>query len=123
MYHHVNSFGAAVLVLVSHSHIKQRLIEAYEKNLADIDEDDLPVAVRPAFSDLRGKMTSVAPLNGEGSICASVRKMSMEQADECAQLMVDLCSAMIRYSDDSQEPLPLDTTDHEAIPPFLVNTV
>ena len=123
MYQHMNSFGAAVSVLVSHSHIKQRLVEAYEKNLSGIDEEELPLPVRLAFTDLRDLMTAVEPLNGEGSICASVRKMSIEQADECAQLMVDLCSAMIRYSDDSQKPLPLDTTDLEAIPPFLVNTV
>lgn len=124
MYHHAESFGAAVLVLVSHNHIKQRLIEAYEKNLAGIDEDDLPEPVRVAFADLRHKMSSVAPLNGEGPICASVRKMSMEQADDCAQLIVDLCSAMIRYGENTQESLPLEReADKESVPPFLVKSV
>ena len=123
MYHHAKSFGAAVSALVSHSHIKQRLVEAYEKNLAGIAEDDLPIPVRRAFADLRRKMTSVAPLNGEGPICASVRKMSMEQADQCAQVMVDLCSAMIRYSEDVQESLPLDVVDEPTVPPFLVKSV
>ncbi len=122
MYHHVESFGAAVSALVSHNNIKQRLIEAYEKNLAGIAEDDLPTAVRQAFSDLRQKMNAVAPSNGEGPICASVRKMSMEQADQCAQMMVDLCSAMIRYSDNVQETLPLDTADQATVPPFLVKS-
>lgn len=123
MYHHAKSFGAAVSALVHHSHIKQRLVEAYEKNLAGIAEDDLPIPVRRAFADLRRKMTSVAPLNGEGQICASVRKMSLEQADQCAQLMVDLCSAMIRYSEDVQESLPLDVVDQSTVPPLLVKSV
>ena len=124
MYHHAESFGAAVMVLVSHSHIKQRLIEAYEKNLAGIDEDDLPKPVRPAFADLQQQMTSVAPLNGEGSICASVRKMSMEQADHCAQLIVDLCSAMIRYGDDGQEILPLASdADGKSGSKFVIKSV
>lgn len=124
MYHHAESFGAAVMVLVSHSHIKQRLIEAYEKNLAGIDEEDLPKSVRQAFTDLRQQMSSVAPLNGEGPICASVRKMSMEQADHCAQLIVDLCSAMIRYSDDGQELLPLASdADDESGPTFVIKSV
>jgi len=122
MYHHVESFGAAVSALVSHNNIKQRLIEAYEKNLAGIAEDDLPIPVRQAFSDLRQKMNAVAPLNGEGPICASVRKMSMEQADQCAQMMVDLCSAMIRYSDNHQETLPLDAAEQDSVPPFLVKS-
>jgi len=122
MYDHVESFGAAVSALVSHNNIKQRLIEAYEKNLAGIAENDLPTPVRQGFSDLRQRMTAVAPLNGEGPICASVRKMSMEQADQCAQMMVDLCSAMIRYSDNVQENLPLDATDQAAVPPFLVKS-
>ena len=124
MYHHAESFGAAVMVLVSHNHIKQRLIEAYEKNLARIDEDDLPKPVRQAFTDLQQQMTSVAPLNGEGAICASVRKMSMEQADHCAQLIVDLCSATIRYSDDGQELLPLASdADAESGPTFVIKSV
>jgi len=123
MYHHAKSFGAAVSALVSHSHIKQRLVEAYEKNLAGIAEEDLPIPVRRAFADLRRKMTSVDPLNGEGPIRASVRKMSMEQADQCAQLMVDLCSAMIRYGEDMQESLPLDADDQQGVPPFLVKSV
>ncbi|NOX68443.1 MAG: hypothetical protein GXP15_04600 [Gammaproteobacteria bacterium] len=123
MYHHAKSFGAAVSALVSHSHIKQRLVEAYEKNLAGIEEGDLPIPVRRAFADLRRKMTAVAPLNGEGPIRASVRKMSMEQADQCAQLMVDLCSAMIRYGEDLQESLPLDTDEQQGVPPFLVKSV
>jgi hypothetical protein len=122
MYHHVDSFGTAVSVLVSHSHIKQRLIEAYEKNLRGINEEDLPLQMKQSFADLRQMMTGVAPLNGEGSIRATVRKMSVFQADECARLILSLYSDIIRYSDHVQELLPLDVTDSQRVPPFLIKT-
>lgn len=123
MYDHVDRFGAAVSVLVSHRHIKQRLIEAYEKNLRGIDEEDLPVQMKQSFADLRQWMTGVAPLNGEGSIRATVRKMSVCQTDECASLMLNLYSDMVRYSDNVQELLPLDVTDARIVPPFLIKSL
>jgi hypothetical protein len=122
MYHHVDSFGTAVSVLVSQSHIKQRLIEAYEKNLRGINEEDLPLQMKQSFADLRQMMTGVAPLNGEGSIRATVRKMSVFQADECARLILSLYSDIIRYSDHVQELLPLDVTDSQRVPPFLIKS-
>jgi hypothetical protein len=122
MYHHVDRIGAAVSALVSHSHIKQRLIEAYEKNLRGINEEDLPLQMRQSFADLRQMMTGVAPLNGEGSIRATVRKMSVCQADECARLILSLYSDIVRYSDNVQELLPLDVTDSQKVPPFLIKS-
>ena len=38
---HVDRFHAALLVLAGHGHVKQRLIKAFEENLADIQEDEL----------------------------------------------------------------------------------
>lgn len=118
----IASFSAAVSVLASHGHIKQRLVKAYEDNLADIEEDELPIPVKQTFADLKHLMNRVAPLNGEGPICASVRKMSVEEADRCAQLMVDLYGDMIRLSDGGQAALPLDDRDAPAVPPFLVKS-
>lgn len=122
MYDHVDRFSAAMSVLVSHSPIKQRLIEAHEKNLRGINEEELPVQMRQSFADLRQMMTGEAPLDGEGSIRATVRKMSVYQADECAQLMLGLYSDFIRYSDAGQELLPLNVTDTKKIPPFLIKS-
>ena len=81
MSNHVNRFYTAVSVLAGHGHIKQRLIQAYEDSLAIIEDDEMPVALRQSFADLRLMMNQVDPLNGEGPICASVRKMSVEDAD------------------------------------------
>jgi hypothetical protein len=122
MPYHVDNFFAAVSVLAGHGHIKQRLISAYEDNLESIDDEELPSPVRQSFADLKHLMNKVAPLNGEGPICASVRKMSVDEANQCAQLMVDIYGDMIRHSDSGQAALPLQIDDRSPVPPFLVKS-
>jgi len=118
MSNHVNRFYTAVLVLTGHGYIKQRLVKAYEENLAIIKDEELPIAVRQSFADLKHMMSRVNPVRREGPIRASVRKMSVEEADECAHKIIDLYRDMIRYSDNAQQPLPIG--DQPAVPPFLV---
>lgn len=122
MSYHVDHFYAAVSVLASHGHIKQRLMKAYEEHLDGICEDELPDAIRESFVDLQRDMHRVAPLNGEGPICASVRKMSPEEAGECAVSVVTMYRQLIRFSDSSQSDLPLDQEDRKAVPPFLIKS-
>ena len=122
MPYHVNNFFNAISVLAGHGHIKQRLISAYEDNLDPIEEDELPTPVRQSFADLNHLMHRVTPTNGEGPICASVRKMSVEEANQCAQLMLDLYSDMIRHSDSGQAALPLQIDDRPSVPPFLIKS-
>ncbi len=118
MSNQANRFYAAVSVLAAHGHIKQRLVKAYEENLAVIEDEDLPIAVKQSFADLTHMMSRVAPVKREGRIRASVRKMSVNKADECAHKIVDLYTDMIRASDNAQQPLPIG--DQPAVPPFLV---
>jgi hypothetical protein len=118
----VARFHAAVSALAGHGHIKQRLIKAYEDNLSEICEDDLPTPVRQAFTDLRQQMYRVAPLNGEGPVCASVRKMSIEEASECAVSLVSLYAGIMRHGSHGQALLPLGPEDRRAVPPFLVKS-
>ena len=120
MSYHVDDFFAAVSVLAGHGHIKQRLISAYEDNLTSIRADDLPIPVKQNFADLKDLMHRVAPLNGEGPICASVRKMSVDEANQCAQLMVELYGDMIRHSDNGQTALPLQIDERRSVSPLLV---
>jgi hypothetical protein len=106
MRNHVDNFYIAVSVLAGHGRIKQRLVKAYQENLAVIEDEDLPIAVKQSFADLRHMMNRVDPvMKREGRIRASVRKMSVGEADECAHKMIDLYGNMIRYSDHAQEPL------------------
>ena len=123
MSNHVERFHAALTVLAGHGHIKQRLIKAYEEYLLDINEDELPVSMKQRFADLRRQMYCVTPLNGEGAICASVRKMSFDEASECAASVVTLFGELSRIQDDAQVALPLDDVEEARIPPFLINTV
>ena len=74
------------------------------------------------FSDLKHQMNRVSPLNGEGSICASVRKMSVDEAAESAALVVSLYGEISRLGDSGQVMLPLDGQEPRVVPPFLVKT-
>ena len=123
MTNHVERFHAALTVLAGHGHIKQRLIKAYEENLVEINEDELPISIMQSFADLRRQMHSVTPLNGEGPICASVRKMSFDEASECAASVVTLFGVVSRMQDDTQVALPLTDGEEARVPPFLVKSV
>ncbi len=119
----VDRFHAALTVLAAHGHIKQRLTNAYEEHLHDLDEDDLPISLKQSFADLRHSMQSVTPLKGESAICASVRKMSRENASECAAEIVTMFSELARRRDDGQTNLPLGEDTPARVPPFLVKSV
>ncbi len=123
MTNHVERFHAALTVLAGHGHIKQRLIKAYEENLVAISEEELPVSMKQSFADLRRQMYGVTPLNGEGPICASVRKMSFDEASECAASVVTLYGQIARSQDGAQGSLPLSELDEARVPPFLVKSV
>ncbi len=118
----VNSFHAAVSVLVGHGHIKQRLMSAYEDYLDAIDEDEVPQDRRNAFVEVQKAMHRVAPLNGEGSVCASVRKMSPVEAGDCAIAILSVYREMLRENDDDTSEIQLDHENRRAVPPFLVKS-
>ncbi len=120
---HLDRFHAALTVLAGHGHIKQRLIKAYEEYLVEIHEDELPIAMKQSFADLRLEMHRVTPLNGEGPICASVRKMSLDEASECAGRIVTLYREIACQRDDRQASLPLIEGEEIRVPPFLVKSV
>jgi len=122
MSNHLNRFYAAVSALAGHGNIKQRLIQAFEDNLASIEDAELPVAVQQSFADLRTSMSGVDPLNGEGRIRATVRKMSVAEADECAQTMLDLYTDLVRYGDQSADAIPLSIGEKPVVPPFLIKS-
>lgn len=120
MSNHLNRFYAAVSALAGHGDIKQRLIRAFGENLATIEKDELPVAVQQSFADLRKMMSGVDPLNGEGRVRATVRKMSVVEADECAQKLIDVYTEMVRFVDKSAETTSPKVDDQPLVPPFLV---
>ncbi len=122
MTNHVARFQAAVSVLAGDGHIKQRLISAFQDNLAEIEDELLPNGVRKGFKNLRQRMNGVAPLNGEGPIRASVRKMSAMEASECAISVVSLYGDLLLHADASDMSSGISAEDAHEVPPFLVKS-
>jgi hypothetical protein len=124
-HHHVDRFHSAVQVLAGDGNVKQRLLKAFEGNLDAISEDELPGRLQGRFSELRTLMTREKPLNGEGPVCASVRKMSAKEASTCAVSLVSMYSEILRHSRNEESAVPAEPDARqmtEAPPPFLVKS-
>jgi hypothetical protein len=92
----------ATLELVRSTPLKQRLICAYRRHLALVLQDQLPSDVRASFSQLMDSFSSVQPLRGEDPVVATVRKMSSQEADDCATHIVEIFGLMCRAEDSSE---------------------
>jgi hypothetical protein len=96
-----NSLHSATLELVRSTPIKQRLIAAYRRHLSCIQEDQLPTEARGSFAQVMRSLAGIEPLRGEDAVTASVRKMSIQDADDCAALIVELFGMLSRSSDNA----------------------
>ena len=90
------SLHFATLELVRSAPIKQRLISAYRRHL--VSHTDRSTARRnsrilPAPDEFIARR---AATRGEDAVAASVRKMSNQEADECASLIVEIFGLMCR---------------------------
>ncbi len=84
------SLHFATLELVRSTPIKQRLVCAYRRHLSILPAEQLPGEVRDTFSLVMATLHGVAPQRGEDAVSASVRKMSIQEADECSALIVEI---------------------------------
>ena len=111
-------FQLATLELVRSTPIKQRLIGAYRRHLAVISEDQLPGDIRDSFGLLLRSLCGVQPLRGEDAVTASVRKMSNQEADDCAALIVEMFGRICRLQAVSPRPVAplvkLHSVDNES---------
>ena len=121
MQHHVDRFYSAVLVLAGDGNIKQRLISAYAENLDDISEEELPGDLKASFLDLKHELKSVPPVQGEGAVCATVRKMSAEQASSCARKLLALYSGLMALREETAAERRAQASNQS--PPVLVKSV
>jgi hypothetical protein len=83
-------FHFATLELVRSTPIKQRLISAYRRYLDSLPEEAVPDEIRELFGQVMRSLRGVQPLRGEDAVAASVRKMSNQEADDCAALIVEI---------------------------------
>jgi len=79
---------SAAVYLAGPGTIKDRLIEAYGKCLADLTEDDFPKELRADFAELVRALHRERALPGESIVRASVRKLSPEEARHYTTLIV-----------------------------------
>jgi hypothetical protein len=86
----------ATLELVRSTPIKQRLVCAYRRHLASLQESDIPIEVRESYGQVMRSLRGVAPLRGEEAVTASVRKMSIQEADDCAAQIVEIFGLMCK---------------------------
>ena len=89
------SLHCATLELVRSTAIKQRLIAA-ARHLTPLVEEQLPSETRGSFAQLMRSLAGVQPQRGEDAVVATVRKMSNQQADDCAALIVEMFGALCR---------------------------
>jgi hypothetical protein len=112
-------FTEAVLKLVGDGPIKQRLLRAFTEHLGDLDEADLPVALRREFGDLRAALNRIKPVGSETRVRASVKKMSAGEAVRHAGTIVRLCAALLGQAERA-EPLKVVTAPTKP-PRYLAN--
>ena len=86
----------ATLELVRSTPIKQRLVCAYRRYLVSLPVDEIPNEVRDSFGSVMRSLCNVAPLRGEDAVAASVRKMSNQEADDCAAQIVEIFGTMCK---------------------------
>jgi hypothetical protein len=87
-----DAMQAAVRELVLNNHIKHRLISCYLKHLQHINEAELPTAIRTEHARNRLVLVAAEPLPGETNVQATVRKMSIDDAERLATDVVALAS-------------------------------
>lgn len=107
----------ATLELVRSTPIKQRLVCAYRRHLASLRAEQLPAEVREAFDQLMTTLQGVVPLRGEDAVSASVRKMSIQEADDCSSQIVEIygvtCRALLNASRPSAAVVQFHNVERE----------
>jgi hypothetical protein len=89
-------FHFATLELVRSTPIKQRLVCAYRRYLASLPAEEVPTEIRESYGQVIRSLCGVQPLRGEDAVAASVRKMSNQEADECAAQIVEIFGLMCK---------------------------
>ncbi len=102
-----DNLHSATLELVRSTPIKQRLICVYRRYLSTLVVEQLPTEVRGTFVQVMHAFTDVQPLRGEDAVVASVRKMSAQQADDCAALIVEMFGVLSRIEPAQRQPAPV----------------
>jgi hypothetical protein len=114
-----DKFQGATLSLARSGSIKDRLSEAYRNYLADISEDELPREIRDEFRSVSLSLNRERPmLRGEDAVRATIRKMSNEEADRLAGVVVRMFAEIPRAT----SPAARHTPSAQVVPLYLAET-
>jgi hypothetical protein len=97
---------SATLLLTRNGAVKDRLEGAWRQCLANLDADDIPREARLLFLELSAQIQRERPLRGEDAVRATIRKMSNEEAERHAGVIVRMFCRMTRQQE-LELPLPL----------------
>jgi hypothetical protein len=100
---------SATLLLTGGGSIKDRLNGAWRQYLAGIDVDDVPRELRLQFLELSSTMQRERPLRGEDAVRATIRKMSNDDAERQASLIVRMFCRLTRQQE-LELPMPTPNT-------------
>jgi hypothetical protein len=92
----------AMLELARPNALKQRLADAFKRHLLDLPVSALPAEMRQEFEALRKSMMRVPPAYGECAVVATVRKMSIGEADACAARIVSMLDSLHRMAESAR---------------------
>lgn len=115
----VERFEAAVQTLIGDGPVKQRLTAAYSDYLEDLQDVELPVTAKGAFSDLHAALHRVQPSGKESCVKASVQKMSANDAAWHAETILRLYAELLTQPRRA-EPLKIVEASEQSPPRFLV---
>ena len=79
--------------------IKERLENAWRHYLAHLDPEDVPREIRLQFLELAAQMQRERPLRGEDAVRATIRKMSNDEAEKHASLIVRMFCRLTRQQE------------------------
>jgi hypothetical protein len=97
---------SATLLLTRSGAMKDRLNDAWRQCLANLDPEDMPREVRLLFLELSASMQRERPMRGEDAIRATIRKMSNDEAERNASLVVRMFCRVTRQQE-LELPLPV----------------
>jgi hypothetical protein len=103
---------SATLLLTGSGSIKDRLNGAWRQYLASLEPDDVPRELRLQYLELCSAMQRERPLRGEDAVRATIRKMSNDDAQRHASLIVRMFCRMTRQH---EMELPMSTPNAGAV--------
>ena len=90
---------SATLQFARSGAIKERLEGAWRQYLQHLEPDDVPREIRLQFLELSSSIQRERPLRGEDAVRATIRKMSNDEAEKHASLIVRMFCRLTRQQE------------------------